>query len=148
MKTLVVYYSRSGNTELVARRRAEETGADVLWLDTVDDFYGMNGFVNALKATFRKKPMLLFPYDTDVSSYDKVIICTPVWGGSISLPMLEFCRRERHNIMAADYVFVHAMPKFDAEKAAAELDRLLRLEHGSAEAVRSVLKKQIEKKDE
>ena len=144
MKTLVVFYSRKGSTERIARGIAAELEADTLWLDTVYDLFGTGGFCQALGSSVFNRELLLFPYDEQVSDYDRVIICTPIWAGKVCRPVLEFCRKERHNVMAADYVFVSATGKVNADRLADSLDRLLRLEHGSVRVFRSLLGRETE----
>ena len=128
MKTLVVYYSRKGNTEKVALAKAKELEADFLAIDTIENVAGYNGFRNCAKFAFSKKEMILFPYDTDISSYEKVIICSPIWFSGLSAPMKTFIKKEKHNIRKAEYIFTHAL-QTDVKAVAAETDRILRLKN-------------------
>ncbi len=79
METLVVYYSRTGKTKLVAEKIAQELGADI---DEVIDEKNRRGWIGFLRGG----------YDATVSSktkiaeakknprdYDLIIIGTPVW---------------------------------------------------------------------
>ena len=147
MKTLVVYYSRKGSVRKLALERAEELGADFLELETVTDVTGPSGFMRCGASAVTGKSMPIFPYDTDVSSYDKVIIFSPVWAGKVSTPVMEFVRKERRNIYEADYVFVSGSGKPDAETLAVGLDKILRLDHGSAENIKNPFIKTAKKED-
>ena len=133
MKTLVVFYSRKGSVRRLALQRAEELGADFLELETVTDVTGPVGYVRCALKAVTGGSMPLFPYDKDVSSYDKVIIFSPVWADRPANPVMEFVKRERRNIYAADYVFVSMSGRIDEEKLALRLDKILRLDHGSVE---------------
>lgn len=135
MKTLVVYYSRKGQTENIALRAAEECGADFLNIEPIDSVAGYDGFIGCALAAFSRKKMTLFPYDEDIASYEKVIICSPVWFGKISAPMLSFMETEKHNISSAEYILVHALP-VNACALADEADKILRIKKGGS--VRSV----------
>lgn len=126
MKTLVVYYSRKGYAEQLALARAREEDADFLALETVENTAGYEGFLNCMKFSLSGKSITLFPYETDVSAYDRVILCTPVWCGDISAPMKAFLRKERHHIREAEYILVHFMPG-NVEAVADKLDQILRL---------------------
>lgn len=126
MKTLVVYYSRKGYVHQAAMKKIREENADFLELDTIENTAGWYGFLNCTKFAITDKPMVLFPYETDVASYDKVIICAPVWCGKICPPMAEFMKKEKHNISCAEYVFVHFLPT-DIRKIADAADKTLRL---------------------
>lgn len=137
MKMLVVYYSRKGQTENIALRAAEEYGADFLNIEPIDNVAGYDGFIGCALAAFSKKKMTLFPYEEDISSYDKVIICSPVWFGKISAPMLSFMEREKYNISSAEYIFVHALP-VNAGALADEADKILRIRDSGFKSVQTL----------
>ncbi len=146
MKTLVVYFSRKGNTERIALAKAKELEADFLAIDTIENVAGYNGFSNCAKAAFSKKDMELFPYDTDISSYEKVIICAPIWFSGLCAPMKTFIKREKHNIKKAEYIFVHAL-QTDVKTVAAETDKILRLKNDKYTSIQCVYGK-IKKEEE
>lgn len=137
MKTLVVYYSRKGYTEGIALEKAKEENADFLCLETIENTAGWYGFRNCLKFAVPKKGMTLFPYEKDVSNYDNVIICSPIWCGSVSSPMREFLNRERHNITRAEYILVHALP-VNVNQVADEIDKILRLKRSKLTDIQCV----------
>lgn len=146
MKTLVVYYSRKGYTEKVALARAKELGADFLAIDTLKTTVGYDGFINCMQAALTKKDMELFPYDTDVASYEKVIICAPIWRSDICAPMKTFMKKEKHNIQKAEYIFLHAFDE-SVQKAVDEADKILRLKRDKYTSIQCVLGK-IKKEEE
>ncbi len=146
MKTLVVYYSRKGYTEAIALKKAAELKADFLNIETIENVSGYNGIINCLTSVLGKKEMILFPYDTDVSAYDKVIICTPLWFSEPASPVKTFMKREKHNISEAEYIFVHALPD-NAKKAAEYSDRVLRLKNSRYTSIQTVFGK-IKKEEE
>lgn len=146
MKTLVVYYSRKGYTEKIALEKTRELEADFLAIDTIENVAGYNGFTNCLKTAFSKKDMELFPYDTDIASYDKVIICAPIWFSELCPPMKTFIKKEKHNIKKAEYIFVHASDA-DMSSVAAATDKVLRLKNDKYTSIQCVLGK-IKKEEE
>lgn len=146
MKTLVVYYSRKGYTEKIALEKAKELEADFLAIDTIENVAGYNGFTNCAKTIFSKEDMELFPYDTDIAAYDKVIICTPIWFASLCAPMKTFIKREKHNIKKAEYIFVHALGS-DMRSVAADTDKILRLKNDKYTSIQCVFGK-IKKEEE
>ncbi len=137
MKTLVVYYSRKGNTEKIALEKIRENNADFLCLDTTENVAGYNGMINCLKISFSDKDTTVFPYETDIASYDKVIICTPLWFSLPAAPVKTFMNKEKHNISNAEYVFVHALPD-NCKKAADFCDKTLRLSGSRYTSIQSV----------
>ncbi len=140
MKTLVVYYSRKGYTEKHALAKATELQADFLTLETIENVAGYNGFINCLTSAITKKDMELFPYDTDIASYDKVIICSPLWFSEPAAPVKTFMKREKHNISEVEYIFVHALPD-NASKAAKYSDRILRKKNSRYTSIQTVFGK-------
>jgi flavodoxin len=94
MKTLLVYYSLTGKTELVAQTLARELGADLRRVEDVDPptvnwwFMVTAGFAAARGAEAPIKPM-----DTSLQGYDRVFVGSPVWAGSPSTPINTFIAR-------------------------------------------------------
>jgi hypothetical protein len=85
-KTLVVYYSLSGNTARVAREVARQARADI---EVLRDFnheppLGFLGYVKAALDAVRGKPGRLAQIACDPRNYSRVVIGTPVWAGHMS----------------------------------------------------------------
>ncbi len=77
---LVVYYSRSGHTESMARAIAKYFEADILRLETdayTLDFKGWREAAN--DARKKKRAAAIRPATTDLSSYRLVLIGSPIW---------------------------------------------------------------------
>jgi flavodoxin len=91
VKTLVVYYSLTGKTDVVARTLAKELKADIRRVEDVETpsvswwFYISAGF-----AAIRGKEAEIKPIDAGFLGYDRVFIGSPVWGGSPSTPINAF----------------------------------------------------------
>jgi flavodoxin len=85
VKTLVVYYSLTGKTDVVARTLAKELKADIRRVEDVEMpavswwFYISAGF-----DAVRGKEAEIKPIDTGFQGYDRIFIGSPVWGGSPS----------------------------------------------------------------
>lgn len=79
MQTLVVYYSRSGSTRIVAEAMAHSVGGTLREL--VDANARTNLFVGAMAALFRRPARLVNP-NYDVAAYETVVILTPIWVGN------------------------------------------------------------------
>jgi len=85
MKTLIVFYSRSGNTRMLALELKKCLKAD---LDEVKskDRKGALGFLMAGKdSIFSKNPPI--SYKKNPSKYDLVVIGTPVWTYTMAPPI-------------------------------------------------------------
>lgn len=89
-KALVVYYSRSGFTKLVAQALAQALGADLEQLRDRKNRAGWIGYLrSALDATFHRLTRL-GPISSDPAAYDLVVVGTPVWNASVSSPVRTF----------------------------------------------------------
>lgn len=85
MKKLFIYYSLTGNGEVVAKKM-QEKGYELRKVETVKGlpkvfFFAMlsGGFQAGLK-----KKAKLKEFDNDVSKYDEIVIGSPIWNGRIS----------------------------------------------------------------
>ena len=77
MKTLILYYSRSGNTKAFAEQKTKETGADI---EQILDMKKLSVFAGILKSQRRIKTEIQ-PVKSQLVNYDKIIIMSPVWAG-------------------------------------------------------------------
>jgi flavodoxin len=91
MKNLVVYYSLTEKTHVVAQALAKELGADIRRVEDVEKpsvswwFIVKGGF-----AAVRGVESEIKPIDTGFQGYDRVFVGSPVWGGSPSTPINAF----------------------------------------------------------
>jgi len=86
MKKLVIYYSLSGNTKLIATNIAETIGADLLELKPTEDLIdsGLMKYVWGGKQVVRKFEPELLPFAKDPKNYDLIFLGTPVWAFNFS----------------------------------------------------------------
>ncbi len=90
--TLVVYFSRSGNTELMAKEIAKIKNAHVLRLEADSYKIGLLGWVNAMKDA-RNTEATISPSNIDLSLYDTIYIGSPIWLYSPAPPIWEFVKK-------------------------------------------------------
>jgi flavodoxin len=84
MKTLVVYYSKSGNTRRVAEEIARALGGDTDELTEVGvKRSGLFGFVFAGRDGMRGRASKIETPKKRPADYDILFIGSPVWGGNI-----------------------------------------------------------------
>lgn len=88
-KTLVVFFSRSGNTELMARKIAEIKKAHVIPIRSERDNIGFWGWIEALQDA-RNTTAEITPTTIDLSAYDTIYIGSPIWLYSPTPPIFEF----------------------------------------------------------
>jgi flavodoxin len=91
-KTLVVYFSRSGNTELMAYKIAEIKNGHIMNLVANDYKIGLVGWINAMKDA-RKTEAIIEPQKVDLSAYDTIYIGAPIWLYSPAPSVFDFVRK-------------------------------------------------------
>jgi flavodoxin len=79
MKTLVVYYSRSGNTRRVAEMIAQRMGADVQELVDRRTRKGLMGWLRSGRDAIKGESAELEPLSFQPREYDLIVLGTPVW---------------------------------------------------------------------
>ncbi len=84
MKTLVVYYSRTGSTKNAAEHIAKQLGADLDELIDSKNRMGLWGWLMAGRDALRKYTTTLMDIKKNPADYDLVIIGTPIWAGTIT----------------------------------------------------------------
>jgi flavodoxin len=98
MKTAVIYYSLEGNTRYLAEKIASAKGADLIELVPVETYpdKGFKKFLWGGKAAVMKDQPQLKPYSFDAGLYDTVVLCSPVWAGTMAPPLRTFLNT--HNL--------------------------------------------------
>lgn len=87
MKTLIVFYSRTGMTRKAVGILAKEMEADTEEITEKRSREGIIGFlVSGMQAARRKCPQI-DPAKKDYKNYDMVILGTPIWAGNMCSPL-------------------------------------------------------------
>jgi flavodoxin len=82
MKTLVVYYTRTGNTKFVAETVAAELGADTEEVIDMKKRQGTLGWLSAGRDAMSQKETEIAQTKRTPTDYDLVIIGQPIWAGN------------------------------------------------------------------
>ena len=92
MKTAVVYYSMSGNTQYAAEKIAKGLGADLVRIEPKKAYpdQGMKKFFWAGKSAMMGEKPELMPYEFHAEDYDRIIIGSPVWARNFAPPIHTF----------------------------------------------------------
>lgn len=133
-KRLVVFFSRMGYVKKLALEAANHSGAEVYEIKAAERTEGTLGFWWCGRYAMHRWAMPIEPLALDLSAYDHVTICTPIWAFSLAAPVREFCRQAAGKIKVVDFVLAHHT-KGKYESVALEMDRLLGVTHSSCENV-------------
>ena len=125
-KRLVVYFSRMGYVRRKAFEEAACTGAEVYEIQAAERTEGTLGFWWCGRYAMHRWPMPIRPVTVDLTAYEHVTICSPIWAFALAAPVRAFCQAASGKIREADYLLVHFNPA-SYENAADEMDSLLGL---------------------
>jgi hypothetical protein len=78
-RIIVVFYSRSGTTRRIAEALSATLKCDLEEIIEPKPRTGFLGYMRSLLEASRKRPSTILPRKHEVSSYDLVVIGTPVW---------------------------------------------------------------------
>lgn len=79
--------------------------------------------------------MPIQPVDIDLTAFDHVTICAPIWVFTLAAPVRSFCAQAAGRIREADYILVHHQNSAYAN-AAEEMDALLGIRHTGLRSIR------------
>ncbi|MEG1794877.1 MAG: hypothetical protein RR262_00090 [Clostridium sp.] len=85
MKTLIVYYSRTGNTEKLANEIQKQTGGVI---EKIEDNINRRGILGYLKSGFqaaKKHAVSINEPINNPKDFEKVIVISSIWAGTINL---------------------------------------------------------------
>lgn len=100
-KSLVVYYSRTGNNRFTALRLAERLGCDSEELRSRS-----RGFFSLLMGSALGFGAGNLNLEKNPADYDRVILLGPIWMGKVVLPLRAFLRTYGRSVKALAFVTV------------------------------------------
>ncbi len=91
MKTAVVYYSQTGNTEKAAREISNKLESRRHEIDLISiERSSEKSYEENVKDAKKEKKVEIEPIKTDMSKFDLLFIGTPVWCGKPATPVNTF----------------------------------------------------------
>jgi flavodoxin len=121
-RTLVAFYSLSGNTGKLAHEIARQLGAEI---ESIRDATPRRGAIGMLRsivdASFRREPPIR-PPEKKPMDYDLLVLGGPIWAGRLASPVRTYARR--HAAGARRIAFFCTQGGRGADRALAELARL------------------------
>ena len=139
MKTLVAYYSQTGNTKRVAEVLAENLSADIEAI--VSDTKGKGMGRLAMQAFLRVRAKIARTTN-DAASYDMVVIGSPVWAGKMSSPIRTYLAQNKDKFTSVAFFCTHGQP--GSEGSAKMLESMETLSGKKAAAVFDVAANDVE----
>ena len=91
-KTLVLYYSKTGHTEELARYIQKKTNADMAQISPVTPYpsdYDETVRISRLELLTGRRPPVQ-PLSVQLQQYDSIFLGSPLWWGTLAVPVLQF----------------------------------------------------------
>jgi flavodoxin len=128
MKSLVVYYSLTGKTRLVAQAIAEIMGATLLEIEErrpipMPFVYLSGGF-----RAFTNRGSKICPIEVDIKQYDRVFVGAPIWASRPSPAVNSFIYQT--NFEGRSIVVFFTMGGDNAERALANITAKIKKSQG------------------
>jgi flavodoxin len=101
MKTLIVYYSRSGVTKKVAEFIGKKIGATVEELIDKDKREGVLGYIRSGKEAMKKELAEIEAIKNNPEDFDLIFIGTPVWAGTMAPAVRTYIEKNKDKIKKA-----------------------------------------------
>jgi menaquinone-dependent protoporphyrinogen IX oxidase len=95
---LVVHYSRTGNTERIARELAWRLGAQVESIVDPTERTGLLGYVHSAVDAIQEKVVAIAPINRRAADFSVTVIGTPVWCGKITPAVRAYIERTRDQL--------------------------------------------------
>jgi flavodoxin len=113
-RKLIIYYSRTGTTRALAAELAIKLDADMLSIEDTRSRRGATGYLRSLFEVVRGTLPAIEPTNLDPSSYDLVLLGTPVWAGRPSSPMRRFLCDVGHSLHHVAFFCTYGGRGFDS----------------------------------
>jgi flavodoxin len=97
MKTLLVFYSRTGTTKKLAQEISKNLKCDVEEIFDTKNREGIFGYLKSGRDASLKKFTKIEKTKKNPAKYDLVVIGTPVWVGNMSTPIRTYIYQNRDN---------------------------------------------------
>lgn len=125
MAKLFIYYSNTGSGEVVASKMAS-LGYELRKVQPKKDlpkkfFFKVvtGGFLASLNVKTK-----LVDYDNDISSYEKIVIGSPIWNGRLSTPINTVLNET--NFEGKDVSFILYSGSGEAKKAPKQIEKFVK----------------------
>lgn len=144
-KTIIIYYSKTGNNKFLATKIAKELNSDIEEIKPKLNAH----LLLMMGLNFGNKKL-----KHDLLEYERVILCGPVWMGQLIKPLKSFAIKNEQQIK--DLVFVSCCgtsfeqkdKKYGHGKVFTEMQRLLNLKCSMCQAIPSSLLLTEEEKED
>lgn len=122
-KILVVFYSKTGNTERAAKDIAAALGADLEKIEDKKNRRGILAWFSAGRDASKKRQTQIETSGKNPADHDLVIVGSPVWAWNITPAMRTYLGDNKENIKK--YAFFVTSGNTDSEKIAPHVREIM-----------------------
>lgn len=112
MKSLVVYYSRTGNTRKIAEELANALGCDIEEIIDTKNRSGILGFLRSGRDARNRSLTIIKDPVNNPADFDQLVIGTPIWAGHLSTPVRTYMSQNRENLKKVSFFCTAGGDKF------------------------------------
>jgi len=123
MKSIVIYYSRSGNTRFVSQQIANYLNSEIKELIDKKNRQGVWNWILAGRDAIRKSNTEIEDFSFNANDYDKIYIGCPNWAGFIPPALRTFL--EKNKLENSKLVLFCTQDSSGAEKVFASLKEII-----------------------
>jgi len=93
--TLLIYYSRTGKTKIVADTLKEKLDIDTFEIEELKDRSGTWGYITAAYDAFLHNHSPIEPQKIDMTGYNNIIVASPIWSWNLCTPIHTLFEKNR-----------------------------------------------------
>lgn len=123
MKTLIAYYSKTGNTKRVAAELAERLGADIEEIIDRKNRSGIWNWFLSGRDGMKKRWTEIGEMTNDPADYEIIILGSPVWGWNMVPAIRTYLERNKDRIKS--YALFVTSGNTDVAKIAPQFKKML-----------------------
>ena len=131
-KTLIIYYSRTGNTKAVCEALGQELSADIVEVKDLNNRMSTPGIIGGMLKTFLGMRTKIFPEKIDMTDYSNVILSAPIWAAKVPPAMRTAIYM--NGFMDKKVVMLVTCDSFYAEKYQKKTSKLVKESGGKVSA--------------
>ncbi|MDD2352283.1 MAG: flavodoxin domain-containing protein [Candidatus Caldatribacteriota bacterium] len=125
MKVLIVYYSRTGKTENIARQIGVKINAELQEIKDYKKRNGIIGFITSGNEAHLKKTIEIKDMEKEPDNYEIVIIGTPIWANNISTPIRSFLGKHHPMLKEKEVAFYCTSLGSDPKPVFKEMENMI-----------------------
>lgn len=121
MKTLIVYYSRTGVTKNTAELISEKIDCEIEEIKDTKNRLGVLNYIKSGKDAMTSTLTKIESIENNPSQYDLVIIASPVWAGTMASPILTYLTENKNKFKEVCFI---STCKSTCEKALEDMGKI------------------------